>query len=216
MSKSGAMISGKAQQATDGEALAETYGKFVQEYDRAGELCAKVQLFRKAAGIPAINEMRYAGYHLRHALDETGALRDRTQLEKARGHAQRASYEAAEAGLLLALEEINLFKNDYRNVVVTGDVKEYIVILSECEEAQRRLGVRRQLGDGQELDHVRHQELFETLSKAANLLHAARPEINKRMREARTGKIRWIVTTVIAVLTLGVAIFKDKIATLFF
>ncbi|WP_232629277.1 hypothetical protein [Methylobacterium sp. Leaf118] len=181
------------------------------EYDEASELCAKVQLFRKAAGIPAINEMRYAGYHLRFAFDDQAQLLDQDQLRKAGGHAQRASYEAAEAGLLLALDEINLFKEDYKNVIVTGDVKDYVAILADCAEAQSHLGVQHHLGDGQILDHVRHRQLFETLPKAANTLHAARPEINKRMNESRTGKGRWLITTLIALCALIAAFFKERL-----
>lgn len=204
------MTSNLPQKTGDSSAIVSDYQKFLAEYDEASELCTKVQLFRKAAGIPAINEMRYAGYHLRFAFDDQARLVDQDQLRKARGHAQRASYEAAEAGLLLALEEINLFKEDYKNVIVTGDVKDYVAILADCDEAQGRLGVQRNLGDGQVLDHARHRQLFETFSKAANTLHAARPEINKRMNESRTGKRRWLVTTLIALCALVAAFFKER------
>ena len=185
--------------------------EFIAEYDRADELCKRVQLFRQEAGIPAINEIRYAGYHLRHAYGTDGRITDTDQLRRAKAHAQRASYEAAEAGLVQALKEISLFKNQYKDVIVTGDVKDYTLILARSDEAQGRLGVRRSLGDGQDLDHVRHMELFEQLSQAANLLHSARPEINKRMRESRTSKRRWLITTAIAITALFIAFFKEKI-----
>ena len=179
--------------------------EFESEYDSADELCKQVQLFRQEAGIPAINEMRYAGYHLRQALSANAQIGDIDQLRKAKSHAQRACYEAAEAGLVLALKEIHLFRDDYKTVVVTGDIKDYVDILTKSQEAQRRLGVARQTGDNQTLDHIKHKELFVYLSQAANTLHAARPEINKRMLETRTARKRWIATTTVAVLALIVA-----------
>ena len=195
--------------------LSKQYSDFISEYDHADELCKKVQLFRQEAGIPAINEIRYAGYHLRKSLDPKGQVSDTDQIRTARGHAQRASYEAAEAGIVLALKVINLFKEDYKKVIVTGDVKDYIAILSKCDEAQKRLGVKRESGDGQQLDHVKHRELFEFLSQAADTLHAARPEINKRMRETRNTNLKWIISTLVAVVLAIFAFFKDIILGLF-
>lgn len=191
------------------------YSEFVAAYDRADALCKRVQLFREEAGIPAINEIRYAGYHLRQSINKDGFVADQDQLRRAKSHAQRACYEAAEAGLVLALKEINLFRQNYKDVIVTGDVKDYIQIITIAEEAKKRLGAKRQLGDGQQLDHTRHEELFEYLSSAAEMLHAARPEINKRMHETRTVAKRWKITTAIAICAALAAFFKEKILAFF-
>lgn len=204
------MTSGQPQTSAASETQL-LYSEFIAAYDHADALCKRVQLFREEAGIPAINEIRYAGYHLRLSINNDGHIADQDQLRKAKAHAQRACYEAAEAGLVLALKEINLFRQNYKDVIVTGDIKDYIQIITKAAEAKRRLGAKRQLGDGQLLDHEKHGELFEFLSGAAEMLHAARPEINKRMRETRTVARRWKVTTVIALCAAVAAFFKEKI-----
>ena len=198
-------------QSTIANELQKLYSEYKSEHGKADILCKRVQLFRQEAGIPAINELRYAGHHFLATLDDNGSIFDKDQLRRAKAHAQRACYEAAEAGLVLALKEIKLFRDDYNKVIVTGDVKDYVQILKKTEEAKQRLGVPRKSGDDQQLDHDKHVELFDYLSDAASTLDAARPEINKRMRESRTTKRRWIIALAVSIIGIGVAFNKDRL-----
>src|SRR4051794_14231721 len=105
-------------------------------YKKADAFCREVQSFIQEAGIPAINEMRYAGHHLLLSLDDSGSVASHADLMKAINHANRACYEAGEAGILCALDKISTFKSEYRNITVTDIVGEYTAILRIAEDAK--------------------------------------------------------------------------------
>jgi tetratricopeptide (TPR) repeat protein len=178
---------------------------FKEDYERADQFCKKVQQYRDQAGIPAINEMRYAGYHLSLAYDVQGNLRNASQLIKARAHAQRAIYEAAEAGILRALREIEAFKNHYHLVPITDVVKDWLDILAYCRGAQARLGVQRMTGDDRSLDHAQHIAIFDKLAEYSNRLEDAREDLNKKVANERRLSRRFITTVSVSVTAIIVS-----------
>ncbi|MCJ2029115.1 hypothetical protein MKK50_06815 [Methylobacterium sp. J-043] len=176
------------------------------EYIRADEFCKEVQNFRDEAGIPAINEMRYVGYHLLHSIGSSNSACDVEELRKAIRHAQRATYEAAEAGIQIALREIDLFKSNYQLVTIGDVVKDWQDILVKRKEAERSLNQPREVGDNRDLDHERHKSFFRDLSSTANRLDLAREELNKKMAAERRLKIRFVVPICIAITAVCVTI----------
>lgn len=117
-----------------------TIASYREEYNRANELAKRIQAFRYEAGIPAQNELRYAGHHFLRAIGNDGKLADLDQLTKARNHCRRACYEAVEAGLAHALNQIAQFKDDFKNTPITGTLPDWIDILSHARAAQKLLG----------------------------------------------------------------------------
>lgn len=185
---------------TDGDTeLKLLIERFKSDYERADLFCKKVQHFRDQAGIPAINEMRYAGYHLSLAHDVDGVLSNVPQINKARAHAQRAIYEAAEAGILRALREIEAFKKDYVLVSITDVVKDWLEILAFCKTARSCLGVQREVGDDRSLDHDKHFEIFTKASEYAERLEESRAELNKKMANERRLSRRFVTTVTISI-----------------
>lgn len=156
------------------EGVPELIDRLKQEHATADALCKHVQAFRKQAGIPAINELRYAGYHVTLALPEPGSDFDQSHLLKAISHAQRATYEAAEAGILTCLDHVELFKQDYRLVPITDVLPDWVSISELASEAQTRLRSNRQTGSDRQLDHRVHKDLFDRLVAAVGRLDAAR------------------------------------------
>lgn len=66
--------------------------RYQDEYERADELAAEVNLFQNAASIPAHNELRNAGKHLLDALDVgEGRVADAEALTSAINHCRRAA-----------------------------------------------------------------------------------------------------------------------------
>src|SRR4051812_29661413 len=66
--------------------------QFRAAYDKADNFCKEVQSFAAEAGIPAMNELRYAGHHLIVSVDDDGRVVDPDQLARATNHAKRACY----------------------------------------------------------------------------------------------------------------------------
>lgn len=169
---------------------------------RADKICAHVQSFRNEAGIPAINEMRYAGYHLSVAVDENGCITDGAELLKAVRHYERATYEAAEAGIMHALAQIGEFKEIYKRVTISDIIPDWVSCLVRCGEAQEKVGAERETGDGQILDHELHQKRFDDLVTIVKKCDAARDELNKKINENVRESRNFIITAIIGVLAI--------------
>ena len=90
-------------------------------YETADGFAREIAEFRAEISIPAHNELRYAGHHFLQAISDDVELVDGEQLRRAKNHCERAMYEAAEAGIISALDSIRAFRQDYKDIVV-GDV----------------------------------------------------------------------------------------------
>jgi len=138
-----------------------TIASYREEYNHAASLAQRIQAFRDEAGVPAANELRYAGHHLLQAIDDDGNLADEDQLAKARNHCRRASYEAVEAGLTHALRQIHQFKEDYKLIEITPVLQDWPQILVDATNAQRVVGrARPEPERAQKDDHMAHLEEF--------------------------------------------------------
>lgn len=167
-------------------------------YERADAFCKEVQAFVDQAGIPAINELRYAGHHLLYALDDTGSIADPHNLTKAHNHVQRACYEAGEAGILFALDRIRVFKEDYRKVSVAPVIPHYNSILEQAQSAKRKIVAARLQGTDRTSDHSELIEIFRNLSAHCNSLELSRSEMNKVIDKETRDLRRFIIGTTLS------------------
>jgi hypothetical protein len=87
--------------------------------------------------IPSINELRYFGYHILKALiveeDHAPELVSR-EIEKAKGHAKRAIYDASEALIVYYLEKAANFHTRHESSACVTDVlPNYVEELQQLE-----------------------------------------------------------------------------------
>lgn len=187
------------------------YRDYVAEYKEADAAAKKVQSFKLEAGIPAINEMRYAAHHIALALDENNSERD-ADLSKAVRHCQRANYEAVEAGNLAALSLIQAFAEDHLDVDVVAIVSDYVEILARVEDLRLQLMEPRATGNGRTQDKNKSWAAFEELVAISRKLNAARPSINQAVRKERKTTKFQITTIALSalaiVVTLAVAVIN--------
>lgn len=169
------------------------------EYDKADNLVRRVQDFRRRAGIPAINELRYAGYHLVSALSANDEQGKESHLVSAINHCRRASYEAAEAGVMTALDRIMIFKEDYRLVTITDCIPGWIEILDQCDQCKHALARSRNKGDDRSEDHEIHMDAFDELVTICRRLDVAREELNKKIIVQTTEARRFFLMAALAV-----------------
>lgn len=171
------------------------------EIDRTRDLFRKAELNLKSAEhltnnvfIPAVNELRYAGNHLFRYLCDG----DKDGLLSAQKHCKRAIYDAAEGPLLKFLGDVVQFQDDYsKEPCVTDVMSDYVVHMKKVQDA-RNLIAKVQPASREEYFELVEPHL-NTLSEIVNLLDAARPEINKRMRRDSQNR-RWVyVGLIIAV-----------------
>jgi hypothetical protein len=132
--------------------------------------------------MPTVNELRYAGRHLSDCLLCTDARKITENLQKAKSHCQRAIYDACDAHLQALMFEFTMFREDFRKVVISDIMPEYLQILTAYEAAKTFLEQGRGAGASREAlyeESLRHREALERLCKN---LPAAREDLNKRVR----------------------------------
>lgn len=182
-----------------------TLASFREEYNHASDIAKKIQAFRDEAGVPASNELRYAGHHLLQALADDGTIVREDQLIKARNHCRRAAYEAVEAGLSHALRQINKFQEDYRTVEISPVLAEWPDILVDAQAAQKIVAQARPEPEREQKDdHIRHLEAFEKLAPHTEKLACCREELNKRLTSSTRDTRRWLIGIGVTII-LGIA-----------
>lgn len=179
-----------------------------EEYDCADKFCKSVEEFRDEAGIPPINELRYAGFHLLNAvtLVNNNIQSQRDHLTSAINHCRRASYEAGEAGILTALAMVDLFKDDYSTVVVSDVIPEWVTILKRCDEIKDQISDARQTGDDRSNDHEVYMDAFVELKGFCKTLKYSRDEMNKKIAESQRQTRNFLWGTLIALFGIILAI----------
>lgn len=149
-------------------------------FKKAEKAVKEVEYIHAELTIPAVNELRYAGYHISNFLENTG-LTD--ELKRAVGHCKRAIYDAYEASILFHIKEFRAFREDYRSVVISD-------VLADYSELHYRVsGILEffQSIDKETKDEhyaacrEHHLELKEIMKK----LDSAREELNKKILNER-------------------------------
>ena len=179
-------------------------------YDKADQFVREVAEFEDEVTIPAINELRYAGYHLLQSIGDDGSISKDEQFRRAISHCERAMYEAAEAGINSVLVWIDQFREDYKNIVVKDVVDDYARILAHTRKAQDLIA-RGRSDQMSSSDRVsRYMETFRQLREYSELLEASRDDLNAKLSEQVKDKRRFIIRCLL--ILLGVVVGAASIA----
>jgi uncharacterized protein YeeX (DUF496 family) len=183
-----------------------TVEQFRIEYAKADQFCQRVQDFVSEAGIPAINELRNAGHHFLKSIDNDGTLVNATELVSAINHTKRACYEAGEAGILVALDHVRTFREDFRTVQLTGILPDYLEMMQRCEQARQAMLAVRTDDEDRSNDYELRMTAFATLQDICQKLDVARLEAVKLVRKEQIDNQKFILTVLLSILGIAVAI----------
>lgn len=175
-------------------------------FDQADVLVKEVEDFIGEAGIPALNEMRYAGYHLAHSilLQECKFCDD--QITSAINHCKRACYEASEAGIVVALLQFDEFRTEYKNVVVSDIVTDWVQIQKDFQQSQSDVNSGRARGQNdRSVDYEARMDAFRKLKAHCDTANFARDDLNAKMQERITSSRKFIITSFLAAIGIIVA-----------
>ncbi|MBX8531686.1 hypothetical protein K5D32_18590 [Pseudomonas cichorii] len=192
----------------------------VQELDVRARAKALVRLFQLAEekiklvenlnqelSIPAINELRYAGYHMTQFLASTGEEADK-QLGKAENHCKRAIYDAVEAGVTSQLEMIKVFQSDFRNVIISETITRYPQIRKQIKAARDLILTPRDPATDRSEYYEQCSIHLEIMREAHDELESYREELIQRIeqqnKEARNRQVAF-ATLLVALAGSGYA-----------
>jgi len=156
-----------------------------------------VELTHSELIIPAVNELRYVGYHITNYIKNPEKTEE---IDKAVGHCKRATFDAYEAGIIYYIREFQKFKDDYATVMITEVVPKYI---EYCKGVIDTIDfINKTDKDTRHKNYIHCAELFDNLSGMLKDLDIARAELNKLLKKERRNSL----VAICAILALIVAI----------
>ena len=134
----------------------------------------------------AINELRYAGRHVLNAI-AAAAHGDREeeskQISRAKGHCERAIYDAYDGAIFFHLQAFDEFREDYRLIIITEVLPDYVETLHRMEEARRFLEEARSKEDDRATYYEQAGDHYAQIAETMAGLRTARVELNKKVAE---------------------------------
>ena len=173
-----------------------------KNYETADRFARKVALFRQDTVIPANNELRYAGHHFIQAFGNPDSQPVQDNLRKAKNHCERAMYEAAEAGILRAVDEIFGFREAFKGVVISKVIPDYTDIRALAIKAQQMLARGRSDRDSPEQHAAEYMQMFKELVPAVEKLQAGEDDLIEQAKWDLLKRRLLILGSGLAVLTL--------------
>lgn len=176
--------------------------ELVRLFQLAEEKIKLVENLNQELSIPAINELRYAGYHMTQFLAGTGDEAS-AQLGKAENHCKRAIYDAVEAGVTHQLELIKIFQQDFRNLIISETISRYPEIRTQINAAHKLILAPRDPAKDRSEYYDQCSIHLENLRVAHEELESFREDLIKRLqRQNKEGRNRFVG---IATLLVGLA-----------
>lgn len=180
--------------------------KFVElrdKFEQAEKLTKEVEEFNDEVVIPAINELRYAGYHLSIALvddldDPVG------EIVKATNHCRRATYDAASAGISAAILFVETFVDEFSGVVISEVITDWPAKLARVHEIQDNIPEGRVKDVDKDRDYEKQAQSFRDIKGIYRELVAARDDLNLKLTESRKESRRFVVNLAFAA-AIGIA-----------
>ena len=181
----------------------QAYGEFCRLFDLAEQKIKQVENLCDQLPIPAVNQLRGAGFHCSRALAADSVEKERVNIDSATMHCKRALYDAGEIAISFLIRKIDLFRKDYRWVPVGKVVgATYLADLQCIREAQRFIESLSphdmDLKNGTLEAAQRH---WETLQRISGTFEIAREELDKYL-------FRWRLGTLISILALLAAVLR--------
>lgn len=190
--------------------------KLLDLFKKLEPLQKRVECLGNGLDGPALNETRNATYHLLKAL-EGAEQASEIEITKAMRHAQRAIYDCYEAILLHELNKLKIFREEYRNVVVTQVLPEYVQGGQGANKAKSDIDKVR-AGSNLSRDdyengyysqnrsdiYAQIEPYVAILNEFNNKCEAAREELNKIIRKENSVK-RWAMAGKIGTVLVAIA-----------
>ena len=163
-------------------------------FHQAESAIKDIEISDKELIIAAVNELRYAGYHIANLISQPNQI---DELIKAENHCKRAIYDAYEAHIIFLVSEFNTFKIDYRNTIISKIIPKY----SEYrKQANTIISFIKNTDKETKAEHYDKCRTYSSqLKDIVDELEASRDELNKQIHKERRA-------TQFIVLSISVAI----------
>jgi hypothetical protein len=119
---------------------------------------------------PALNELRYVGFHIIRAISKFDRKEQEEELRRAIRHCERASYDIIEIGIAYQLGLFEGFREEFRQTPITATIKDWGHICESINRINAELcEINRFDEAGEEYLIVAEEKLQQLFSITANL-----------------------------------------------
>lgn len=175
-------------------------------YRQAEEKIKLVENLSQELSIPAVNELRYAGYHMVQYLSGNGD--SEIELKKAQNHCKRAIYDAVEAGITHQLEMIRIFQHDFKVLILSDFIPNYPALQKQIREARDLILAPKSDRNDRAAYYEECVAQLENLRAGLDKLDEHREELLKRLKLSnRSSVLTWSMLTATLIATVVGAIF---------
>lgn len=124
----------------------------------------------QALAAPALNELRYVGFHIIKAISKADRKEQEEELRRAIRHCERASYDIIEIGIAYQLGRFERFREEFRQTPVTATIKNWTQICESVNRINADLCEINRFDEGGEEYHIAAEaKLHELLNITSNL-----------------------------------------------
>ncbi|MDR0303389.1 MAG: hypothetical protein LBH98_01280 [Chitinispirillales bacterium] len=184
---------------------AEDLNNFNKDFKRADNLAQDVKLLTGKEVIPAIIQLRYAGFHISEFL----LNEDSKYLEKAKSHAKRAVFEAARYGIAFCGEAIKKFQEMYQSEILPDTVTKYsekMLIVQKAKDGVLVDGNEDERADACESSFYKIKSILVELMACQDVLNQRAEEKVRDREQKKKETQRWKIMFFIAVASLVVMV----------
>lgn len=128
---------------------------------------------------PALNELRYVGFHLIKSISKSTAKEQEEELLRAIRHCERASYDIIEIGIVYQLSLFEQFREEFRQTPITATIKNWTQICESVNRVNAELCEINRFDEVGEEYHVVAEEKLQTLLGITANLPKYRAELDK-------------------------------------
>lgn len=166
-----------------------------ENFKKADEVIREVKLFTTSEAIPAVLQLRYAGWHLVKFL----ADKKEKHLYEAKVHSNNAVFESYRYGILFCFKGIEEFRNEYGKYILPHIIPDYSEKMRKLEEIKEKI-----YKNTTETEKYHFETLSNAFSESKiifNKFIALQPELNKmKNKKWKILKIASILLPIIAMI----------------
>jgi len=183
-----------------------------EDFEQADKIIQDVKSITKKEVIPAISQLRYAGWHLARWLNlymegKEGEDSER-EFSEVIEHSKRALFDAARHGILFCMSGIKDFRDMYGGEILPEIITGYSEKMRKAEESRKFL-----ISVSNEKRKVRAEACYDhflTLRDILQELICCQPDLNKlrdkKQNETKRHKLAVIIAIVSILVTIAIAL----------
>jgi len=186
-----------------GEKVDNAIKGYCELYTEAEAACKRVEIIRLEGLLaPAVNELRYAGFHMKQALLADTEEKMLEEISLGTDHAGRAIHDAYDSLAFFYIAQCDRFIEEFKAVTITKAYPDYLKDRDKLQSARKLLSNESRSPTSDLGMYSTKAQRLDELEKVYNNFQNAREEVNKLKVEERTSARRFFIGSLIGIIAM--------------